>query len=97
VLDEQTLQSLAPPSIPCCRSSLAVAVGHIAPAVRELLTAFPTIVGDSDVQPQPHHGVEHLIETAGQPLHGKAHRLDPDKLRAIKAEFRALEAAGIIR
>jgi hypothetical protein len=70
--------------------------------VRELLTAFPTIVGDGDARPQPHgdarpHGVEHVIETTGQPLHAKARRLDPDKLRAAEAEFRALEAAGIIR
>jgi hypothetical protein len=65
--------------------------------VRELLTAFPKIVGDGDARPQPRHGVEHVIETTGQPLHAKVRRLAPDKLRAAEAEFRALEAAGIIR
>jgi hypothetical protein len=97
VLDAQSLQLLAPPNIPCCRSPLAAAVVHIAPAVRELLTAFPKIVGDGDARPQPRHGVEHVMETTGRPLHAKARRLAPDKLRAAEAEFRALEAAGIIR
>jgi hypothetical protein len=97
VLDAKSLQLLAPPSIPCCRSPLAAAVGHISPAVRELLTVFPKIVGDGDARPQPRHGVEHVIETTGQPLHAKAPRLDPDKLRTAEAEFQALEAAGIIR
>jgi hypothetical protein len=41
--------------------------------------------------------VEHVVETTGQPLHAKARRLDPDKLRAAEAEFCSLEAAGIIR
>jgi hypothetical protein len=87
VLDARSLQPLAPPNIPCRRSSLAAADGHIAPAVRELLTAFPKIVGDGNVWPQPRHGVEHVIETTGQPLHAKARRLDPDKLHAAVAEF----------
>jgi hypothetical protein len=97
VLDARSLQPLAPPSIPCRHSPLAAAIGHIAPAVRELLTAFPKIVSDGNARPQPHHGVEHVVETTGQPLHAKACRLDQDKLRAAEAEFRALEAAGIIR
>jgi Reverse transcriptase (RNA-dependent DNA polymerase) len=97
VLDAKSLQPLAPPSIPCRRSPLAAAVGHISPAVRELMTAFPKIVGDGNARARPRHGVEHVIETTGQPLHAKARRLDPDKLRATEAEFRALEAAGIIR
>jgi hypothetical protein len=49
------------------------------------------------VRPQPRLGVEHVIETTGQPLHANARSLAPDKLRATEAEFRALEAAGIIR
>jgi hypothetical protein len=43
------------------------------------------------------HGVEHVVETTGQPVFAKARRLDPDKLRAAEAEFKALEAAGIVR
>jgi hypothetical protein len=37
------------------------------------------------------------VETKGRPVFAKARRLDPDKLRAAEAEFRQLEAAGIIR
>jgi hypothetical protein len=87
VLDAHSLKPLAPPNIPCRHATLAAAVGHIAPAVRELLAAFPKIVGDGDARPQPCQGVEHVIETTGQPLHAKARRLDPDKLRAAEAEF----------
>jgi hypothetical protein len=81
VLDAHSLKSLALPNIPCCRSPVAAAVGHIAPAVRELLTALPRIIGDGYARPQPWQGVEHIIETTGQPLHAKARRLAPDKLR----------------
>jgi hypothetical protein len=97
VLDEHSLKLLAPPNIPCRRAPMTAATGHIAPAVRELLTAFPRIISDGNARPQPLHIVEHVIETTGQPLHAKARRLAPDKLRAAEAEFRALEAAGIIR
>jgi RNase H-like domain found in reverse transcriptase/Reverse transcriptase (RNA-dependent DNA polymerase) len=97
VLHAKSLQPLAPPSIPCRRSPFAASVGHITPAVRELLSAFPSVISDGQARPQPRHGVEHVVETSGQPLHAKARRLDPDKLRAAEAEFRALEAAGIIR
>jgi hypothetical protein len=96
-LDAHSLKPLAPPNIPCRRAPVAAAIGHFAPAVRELLTAFPRIIGDGDARPLPRHGVEHVIETTGQPLHAKARRLAPDKLRAAEAEFRALEAASIIR
>jgi transposase InsO family protein len=98
VLHAATLKPLAPPSIPCRRSSsFSASVGHIVPAVRELLAEFPAVISDGQARPQPRHGVEHVVETSGQPLFAKARRLDPDKLRAAEAEFRALEAAGIIR
>jgi hypothetical protein len=102
VLDAHSLKPLAPPSIPCRRAPLAAAVGHIAPAVRELLTAFPKIVGDGDSRPQPRHGMEHVIETTGQPLHAKARRLDPGKLRLssvlyrLQALFAALIQPGLL-
>jgi hypothetical protein len=92
----QSLQPLASPSIPCRRSPLAAAVGHIAPTVWELLTAFPKIVSDGNARPQPHHGVEHVAETTGQMPHAKARRLDPEKLGAAETEFRALDAAGSV-
>jgi hypothetical protein len=43
------------------------------------------------------HKIRHTIETTGRPVFAKARRLDPDKLRKAEAEFRELEAAGIIR
>ena len=41
-------------------------------------------------------GFEHVIETNGCPVFAEALRLDPDKLRTTKEEFRKLERAGII-
>jgi hypothetical protein len=37
------------------------------------------------------------VENKGRPVFAKARRLDPDKLSAAEAEFRHLEAAGIVR
>ena len=47
--------------------------------------------------PDPAHGVFHHILTEGPPIAFKARRLDAEKLAAAKAEFAAMEAAGIIR
>jgi hypothetical protein len=62
-----------------------------------LLASFPAIVGDGKGKPSPKHKIRHTIETTGRPVFAKARRLDPDKLRKAEAEFRELEAAGIIR
>jgi hypothetical protein len=62
-----------------------------------LLASFPAIVGDGKGKPSPKHKICHTIETTGRPVFAKARRLDPDKLRQVEAEFRQLEAAGIIR
>ena len=43
------------------------------------------------------HGVEHHIETHGPPVHARARRLNPEKLRAVKAEFLKMEEMGIMR
>jgi hypothetical protein len=97
VLDAQSLQPLAPPSFPCRRSPLAAAIGHMAPAVQELLTAFPKIVSDGDAQPQPRHGVEHVIETTGQPLHANWLQTScaPPRLSSALLRLQALFAALI--
>ncbi|MFO0006913.1 MAG: hypothetical protein ACK559_37935, partial [bacterium] len=79
------------------RSKLASSICHIAPAVRNLLASFPSIVGDGKGTPRPRHGVRHFVETSGRPVFAKARRLDPDKLKIAEAEFRSLEAAGIVR
>jgi len=98
VLDAATLWPLGPPSAATPpRSRLAAALCHVAPAVRSLLSSFPSIVGNGSGTPKPKHGVRHSIETSGRPVFAKARRLDPDKLRIAEAEFRSLEKAGIVR
>ncbi len=66
-------------------------------ALQDLLASFPAIVGDRKGKPSPKHKICHTIETTGRPVFAKARRLDTDKLRKAEAEFRELEAAGIIR
>ncbi len=78
------------------RSKFAAALCSIAPTVRSLLASFPAIIGDGKGKPSPKHKIRHTIETTGCPVFAKARRLDPDKLRKAEAEFRELEAAGII-
>ena len=65
--------------------------------VEQLLLEFPGLLNKGNGTPHPKHGVEHVIETTGRPVFAKARRLDPDKLRTAKDEFRKLELAGIIR
>jgi cleavage and polyadenylation specificity factor subunit 1 len=78
-------------------SRFAASISHIATAVRTLLVSFPSIVGNGKGTPQPRHGVRHFVETSGWPVFAKARHLDPDKLKIDEAEFRSLEAAGIVR
>jgi hypothetical protein len=66
--------------------------------VRRLLAKYPSIIRSETLTPTPTHGVEHVIDTGGnRPEFAKVCRLAPDKLRIAKAEFKKLEAAGIIR
>ena len=66
-------------------------------AVRDLLTEFPAVLGTAAKQTQHHnkHGVEHHIQTTGQPVFARPRRLNPEKLAAAKSEFTKMEAAGI--
>jgi hypothetical protein len=45
----------------------------------------------------PAHGVQHLIQTTGQPATAKFRRLDPARLAAAKREFQSMLSEGIIR
>jgi hypothetical protein len=99
VLDSKSLKPLsklttAPGTL---RSKFATALCSIAPTVRSLLASFPAIVGDGKGKPSPKHKIRHTIEMKGRPVFAKARRLDPYNLRQAEAEFRELEAAGIIR
>jgi hypothetical protein len=60
------------------------------------LASFPADVSNEKGKPSPKHKICHTIKTTGRPVFAKAHRLDPDKLCQAEAEFRVLEAAGII-
>jgi hypothetical protein len=99
VLDSKSLKPLSKPSTAAgtLRSKCAAALCSIASSVRSLLASFPAIVGDGKGKPSPKHKIRHTIETTGRPVFAKARRLDQDKLRQAEAEFRELEAAGIIR
>ncbi|GBM62155.1 hypothetical protein AVEN_56785-1 [Araneus ventricosus] len=43
------------------------------------------------------HNVERCIETKGPPVYSKAIRLNPEKLKFLKQEFRTLMEQGILR
>jgi hypothetical protein len=99
VLDSKSLKPLSKPKTAAGtkHSKVAAALCSIEPSVRTLLASFPAIVGDGKGKPSPEHRIRYTIETTGRPVFAKARRLDPDKLRQAEAEFRELEATGIIR
>jgi hypothetical protein len=47
-------------------SRFAASISHIVPAVRSLLSSFPSIVGDGKGTPRPRNGVRHFVETSGR-------------------------------
>jgi len=67
--------------------------------VSDLLKEFPDVLqSDGFTAAPPRHKVRHHILTKpGPPVFAKARRLDPAKLAVAKAEFSAMEKAGIIR
>jgi hypothetical protein len=67
--------------------------GTAAQEVKKLLARYPGLHSTSLTRPAPKHGIMHSIETTGRPVFAKARRLDPEKLRIAKEEFRQLEAA----
>ncbi len=58
---------------------------------------FPDVVNDSKRLPPVSHQVVHNIVTTGPPIAARFRHLDGEKLEAAKAEFRQLEADGIIQ
>jgi hypothetical protein len=64
--------------------------------VKCLLQKFPSVLRTADVMPTPTHGVEHHIHMGSHPpVFAKSCRLDPEKLKIAKAEFKHLESTGI--
>ncbi len=55
------------------------------------------MVNVSKLPLEVHHDVVHHIVTVGPPIAAKFRRLDGDKMKAAKAEFRQLPENGIIQ
>ena len=64
---------------------------------QQLLTEYKSILTSSFLQPTLRHGVTHFISTEGPPVHARARRLPPEKIKVAKAEFDKMEEMGIIR
>ncbi|XP_078264112.1 uncharacterized protein LOC144598103 [Rhinoraja longicauda] len=62
-----------------------------------VLADFPDIMAPQFRSSTPKHGVYHYITTTGPPLHARARRLPPEKLRLARQEFRTMESLGIVR
>lgn len=67
--------------------------------ISQVLSEFPDVLTSEGFKvSEPRHDVRHHIVTQpGPPVHAKPRRLDPEKLASAKAEFSAMEKAGIIR
>ena len=63
----------------------------------KLLAEFPDVTTPAFDNPTAKHGVNLFIPTTGPPVHSRARRLPPDKLKIAKEEFRKMEDMGIIR
>ena len=63
----------------------------------DLLAQFPSLTTPTFSRPTTAHGVEHFLTTTGPPIHARARRLPPDKLKLAKEEFRTMEEMGIIQ
>jgi hypothetical protein len=87
--------SLLPPSPAAATSSPAATCDWLAGLQRQ----FPQVFfQDAAASPTvPAHGVQHVIQTTGQPVTAKFRRLDPARLAAAKREFQTMLDEGIIR
>ena len=62
-----------------------------------LLKEFPSVVQPNNYQQPVKHSVTHHISTSGPPVHSRAQRLSPDKLRVARQEFDHMLQLGIIQ
>ena len=70
----------------------------IAEEIEQLMAKFPGVVNCGKKIPPAIHHVRHAINTTcSQPVRSRYRRLDPEKLAATKAEFKAMEEQGIIQ
>ena len=64
--------------------------------ISKLIEEYPTITIPLFNKEALPHSITHYIETIGPPIHDRARRLAPDKLKAAKAEFQQMMKLGII-
>ena len=62
-----------------------------------LLSEYPQLLKCDYSDKALKHCVQHFIVTKGPPVHSKARRLPPDKLKIVRAEFDHMLNLGIIR
>ena len=67
------------------------------PGFEAVLADFPRICEPTLRLENPQHGVKHVIETTGAPCFAKPRRLEGEKLRCAKEEFRKLQQLGLIQ
>ena len=74
-----------------------VSIGTVDPlsTYAKVLADFPEITRTSSLTPPESGSVYHYISTTGSPVSARSRRLNPEKLKAAKAEFKALVEAGI--
>lgn len=101
VLDAATLCTVGENIIPADGSPgfLRAALLSTPECIRELLSDYPDVLSsDGFTASPPQHDVRHhLLTYPGPPVYAKARRLDAEKLELAKAEFAAMEKAGIVR
>ena len=98
--DSPTSPSIVLPTVPDSTSAPFKANLLTTPkCIQDLLAEFPDVASsDGFTASKPRHGVKHhLLTQPGPPVFARARRLDPEKLASAKAEFSAMEKAGIIR
>ncbi|GBO10971.1 Retrovirus-related Pol polyprotein from transposon 297, partial [Araneus ventricosus] len=78
-------------------SSLGITVLSGDTQFHKLLSKFPNLTNPSlNIVPKS-HGTTHCILAKGPPVFSRARRLTPEKLKAVKTEFKNLVAQGICR
>jgi hypothetical protein len=82
-------------------ASAALSLGKAAAVLpsdcEQLISKFPEVTADDQPFPPAAHGVQHFLETTGQPVTARFRRLDATKLAAAKKIFSTWERSGIIR
>ena len=95
LIDAQSHESLHA-SPPATKDSIGTALLTVPGEFQSLLQEFPDVISATYSAQKSRHNTRHHIVTTGPPVFAKVRRLDPGKLAAAKAEFAAMEKAGII-